>query len=71
MKVVCIKCWAEDSLVKLHLDGSNDFECEACDETYTCDDVRATIEAAKQWEKLLKWVESAPTEAATESTAAN
>jgi transposase-like protein len=62
MNVVCIKCWSENSLVKLHLDGSNEFECAGCEESFTCEDVRAAIDAAKKWEKVLKWIDAAPEE---------
>lgn len=62
MNVVCIKCWAENALVKLHLDGSNDIECAECEETFTCEDVRGVIENAKKWERVLKWIDAAPVE---------
>lgn len=62
MNVVCIKCWSESSLVKLHLDGSEMFECHECGETFTCEDVRGTIQAAAKWVKVLKWLEAAPVE---------
>lgn len=62
MQVTCIKCWDADAIVKLLLDGSETFECSECGETFDCEDVRGTIEAAKKWERVLKWVEAAPME---------
>ncbi|MBM3983646.1 MAG: hypothetical protein FJ304_25920 [Planctomycetes bacterium] len=62
MQVTCIKCWDADALVKLHLDGSQVFECEGCDEKFECADVRGMIEVAKKWAAVLKWVEAAPVE---------
>lgn len=62
MNVVCIKCWDADAVVKLHLDGSQVFECEGCGETFECLDVRAMLDAAAKWRKVLAWLEAAPVE---------
>ena len=61
MNAICIKCWDKDALVKMHLDGSGDFECNTCDETFTCAEVRDTLAAMQgKWAKLLGWAESYP-----------
>jgi hypothetical protein len=63
MNAVCIKCWNPDALVKLHMDGSGEFECDECEETFTCADVRKTMEAMQTaWAKLVGWAESYPKE---------
>lgn len=62
MQVVCIKCWDADAVVKLHLDGSETFECEGCGETFECADVRLMLDAAKKWGRVLKWIDAAPVE---------
>jgi hypothetical protein len=65
MRAICIKCWDPDALVKLHMDGSGDFECAECDESFTCEEVRETMEAVQgRWAKLIGWVESYPREEA-------
>lgn len=65
MNAICIKCWNPDALVKMHLDGSKEFECAECEETFTCQDVRETMEAMqKGWSKLIKWAESYPADEA-------
>ncbi len=63
MQVTCVKCWDADAVVKLHLDGTQTFECEGCGETFECAHVRQVIDAAKRWERVLAWVEAAPLEA--------
>lgn len=61
MGVVCIKCWHEDAIVKLHLDGTNEFECNECGEMFTCGEVREKLDAmVNGWGRVLKWVETAP-----------
>jgi hypothetical protein len=71
MKAICIKCWDADATVKLHMDGSGDFECGGCDESFTCAEVRDTLDAMKRgWEKLIGWAESYPVEEEEEAEAA-
>lgn len=61
MNAVCIKCWNPEALVKLHMDGSGEFECGECEETFTCAEVRETLEAMQtKWAKLIGWAESYP-----------
>lgn len=63
MNVVCIKCWDADAVVKLHLDGSNELECNECGETFTCGEVREKLDAmVKGWGRVLKWIEAVPVE---------
>jgi hypothetical protein len=63
MDAICIKCWNPDALVKMHLDGSGEFECAECEEVFTCKEVRTTLEAMQtQWAKLLEWAEAYPKE---------
>ena len=70
MNAICIKCWNPDAVVTMDLDGTCDFHCVECDETFTCEEVRKTLEAMqKGWGKLLKWAESYPQ--AEEAKAAN
>jgi hypothetical protein len=66
MNAICIKCWSPEALVKMHLDGSGDFECDECGETFTCQEVRDTLEAVQgKWSRLIGWAESYPKEDAT------
>jgi hypothetical protein len=61
MKAVCIKCWDADALVRMDLDGSGDFSCVECQETFSCEEVRATLEAMQSsWGRLIAWAESYP-----------
>ncbi len=61
MRAICIKCWDEDALVTMHLDGSDTFECAECGEKFSCSDVRDTLRAMRNaWEKLLVWAEAYP-----------
>jgi hypothetical protein len=64
MNAICIKCWNPDALVKMHLDGSGEFECAECEETFTCEEVKDTLEAMQgKWSKLIGWAESYPKDA--------
>ena len=61
MKAICIRCWDAEALVQMDLDGSGEFECEGCNERFTCAEVRQTIDAMRtSWEKLIGWAESYP-----------
>lgn len=60
MGAICIKCMNPDAIVKLHLDGSRDLECGECGEVFKCEDVRAAMDAMKNWEKLLPLIEAFP-----------
>lgn len=63
MKAICVECWGEDAVVTLDMDGTGQFRCRECDAEYTCEDVRAKLEAMqKGWGKLLAWAESFPAE---------
>jgi hypothetical protein len=63
MKAICIKCWNPDALVSMDLDGTGEFECHACEERFTCEEVRQTLDAMKtSWERLIGWAESYPKE---------
>lgn len=61
MTAICIKCWDGDALIKMHLDGSGEFECSACDATFNCEEVRDTLAAMQgRWAKLIGWAEAYP-----------
>ncbi|VTU02763.1 unnamed protein product [Gemmataceae bacterium] len=61
MNAVCIKCWNPEAVVKMHLDGSGDFECAECEETFSCAEVKDCLKAMQErWGKLMKWVEAYP-----------
>lgn len=63
MKAICIKCWDKDAVVMMDLDGSKQFHCGSCDEDFTCQEVKDTLDAMKQgWSKLITWAESYPQE---------
>lgn len=63
MNAVCIKCWDTDAVVRMALDGTREFSCAECDETFTCDEVRDTLAALqKGWGPLLKWADAYPTD---------
>ena len=62
MNAICIKCW-ECGGVAMDLNGSCMFRCAECDEEFTRDDVRVSLEAMqKSWGKLLAWADAYPTE---------
>lgn len=64
MKAICIKCWNPDAVVRMDLDGSKEFVCVECEETFSCQEVKDTLAAMqKGWSKLLTWAESYPVEA--------
>lgn len=58
--VPCIKCFGES--VSVDLDGLEQFRCVGCQEEFTRDDVQQVIDAAKPWARMLKWLDSYPTE---------
>lgn len=61
MKAICIKCWNPDAVVSMDLDGSREFCCIECEERFTCEEVKETLEAMqKGWGKLLKWADAYP-----------
>ncbi len=61
MRITCIKCLNIDAVVCLNMTGAGDtFQCTECQEAFDVTDVRAAIEAAKTWEKLLPWIEQYP-----------
>jgi hypothetical protein len=63
MNAICIKCWDPEALVKLHMDGSGVFECNECEETFACSEVRDTLAAMQgKWAKLIGWAEAYPQE---------
>jgi|GEM_PF-7105507 len=65
MNAICIKCWDASALVCMDLDGSREFRCTGCEETFTCEEVRQTLDAMKRgWERLIGWAESYPVEEA-------
>lgn len=57
----CIKC-GENS-VALDLDGSENFRCTSCDEEFLREDVEQYIAGCRAWAKMLKWLDSYPTDA--------
>lgn len=62
-KAICIKCWDADAVVSIDLDGTRDFHCAGCNETFTADEARAAIDGVKKgWEKLIAWVDAYPVE---------
>lgn len=70
MRAICVECWNPDALVMLDMDGSGNFRCDTCEAEFTCEDVRAKLEAMQAgWSKLLTWAESYPAE--REEAAAN
>lgn len=60
MTLMCVKCW-ETEVIKLHLDDMATFECDACAERFTCEDVEKVLDAMKGWKKVVHWLETAPT----------
>ncbi len=61
MNAVCIKCWNPDAVVNMDLDGTCQFECRECGETFTPDEVRECLDAMqKSWGRLPKWVDAYP-----------
>lgn len=65
MRAICIRCWNPESVVKMHLDGSGDFECSECQETFGPDEVEAAFSSAKAaWSRILEWARAYPTEQA-------
>lgn len=58
-KLYCPKCQTL-AFIKLHTDDMDTLECGECDEQFLCADVRAMIESARKWEKLLAWIDTAP-----------
>ena len=71
MNAICIKCWNPDAVVHMDLDGTCQFECKECGETFDREDVRSCLQAMNaKWERLLKWADAYPEDDATEEAKA-
>lgn len=62
--LMCPKCAVLGGIIRLDLDDAETFSCDDCDETFTADDVRDLVDAARGWERMLAWVEKCPARAA-------
>jgi len=63
MKALCIKCWDPEAVVNMDLDGTCQFECRECGETFDRGEVRAALDAMRKgWAKLLAWADAYPAE---------